>query len=74
MISDRQGTMIGSRCQLSPEAYRRGLKGSRYLAGKLVKYAGEIVGESEDGKCWWVRWDGLRHQRLIEKVLIEVEM
>lgn len=65
--------MIGKRCQFSQIARDRGLKGSRVQRGRRVKYAGWVKGQSECGKYWSVLWDGLRHRRLIEKVLIEAE-
>ena len=65
--------MIGTRCQLSEEAKTRGLKMSRYRDGALIKYVGKIVGESEDGQCWSVLWDGLNHPRPLQKALIEAE-
>ena len=62
--------MIGQRCQLSSEAKTRGLKQTHWRDGVHKPYAGKVVGESEDGKCWLVVWDGLRHPRPLEKVLI----
>ena len=65
--------MIGKRCQLSQEAKKRGLKTNRYRDGILLQYVGKVVGESDDGKCWSVIWDGLRHPRPLDKALIEME-
>lgn len=65
--------MVGSRCQFSDEAQKRGIKTMRYWSGEPRKYVGRIDGETPDGKCWLVVWDGLRHPRQIEKVLIERE-
>ena len=63
--------MIGTRCQLSEEARKRGLKMSRYQRGQLVTYVGKVIGESEDGTRWIVQWDGLNHPRPLAKALIE---
>lgn len=65
--------MINSRVQFSDEAEKRGIKLSRFWSGRPQKYVGKCVGESEDKTCWLVVWDGLRHPRQIEKVLIERE-
>ena len=65
--------MIHSRCQLSEEARKRGLKMSHFRHGVLQPYVGQVVGETPDGKCWLVVWDGLRHPRPLEKVLIGSE-
>lgn len=65
--------MIGKRCQLSQTARQRGMKMSRFKAGRLLKYVGKIVGEAEGGTCWLVVWDGLKNSRPLEKVLIEAE-
>ena len=63
--------MIGMRCKLSDEARRRGLKMTRYRNGVQLEYVGKVVGESVDGKCWSVLWDGLTYPRPLEKALIE---
>ena len=65
--------MINARCQFSAEAEKRGIKTLRYWSGEPRKYVGKITGESEDGTRWLVVWDGMRHPRQIEKVLIESE-
>ena len=60
--------VIGTRCQLSEEAKRRGLKTYRWRHGKPLEYVGTVIGES--GECWLVLWDGLKYSRPLEKVLI----
>ena len=44
---------------------------SRMVAFKLTPYVGKVIGETPDGKCWLVLWDGLNSSRPLEKVLIE---
>ena len=60
--------VIGTRCQLSEEAKRRGLKTYRWRHGEPLEYVGTVVGES--GECWLVLWDGLKYSRPLEKALI----
>ena len=72
--SVRAGTLtIGDRCQFNERARESGLKGSRLQAGQRIKYAGFVVGESEDKTCWSVKWDGLRLPRRVRKVFVEAE-
>lgn len=65
--------MINKRCQLSEEARKRGMKMSRLMNMQPAKYVGKVIGETGDGKCWLVLWDGLNNSRPLEKALIEPE-
>lgn len=40
--------------------------------GIARRQRGRVVGESRDGKCWWIEWDGLkapdcRHKSFVQR-------
>lgn len=63
--------MIGARCELSEKGRKRGTR-QRYRKGVKVEYAGKVVGESHDGSCWRILWDGRRQVTAMHKSFIAV--
>lgn len=49
--------MVGTRCALS----QAGKRGMSYDHDRV----GDVIGQSKDGTCWRVRWDG-RKKRSID--------